>query len=149
MTGLAESFLLIDGDESYFAVPDIEDYEISGNFESPTSLSPPIQMNHPGKQMCADFSDIIDANFRKRMESDPRKGLESSQSASDFTFTQTHRPTPTQTSLLRKAFSPEQLAFQRRSAARKAAKLNSNRRAMSRSEGKDPSTPLEPFICIW
>ena len=151
MTELAESFLLLDGDES-FVVPEIEDYEITGNYESPASLSPPIDMNRAGKQMCVvDFSDAIDANFLKRMEIDENSRIQATISTSDFTFTQKKRPSASsRSSLLRKAFSPEQLAFQRRLAARKSAKQNNRRSMIDSVDVKDPvPSELGPFICIW
>jgi hypothetical protein len=151
MAELAEYFLLLDGGDESFLVPEIEDYEITGNFESsPASLSPPIDMNRPGKQVCVDFSDAIDARFRKRMEFDETALMQEAITAPNFTFGQAKRRAGCERhSLLQKAFTPEQLSFHRRLAARKSAKQN-NRHAMTDSvETKDPSAELGPFICIW
>lgn len=152
MTELAESFLLLDGDES-FIVAEIEDYEITGPYESPASLSPPIDMNRAGKQVALDFSEAIDANFRKRMNIDENIDVNVITPDSDFTFIQTKDrcSSTARNSLLRKALNPEQLAFQRRLAARKSFK-KTNRRAMTaETENSQISyTPeLGPFICIW
>lgn len=150
MPELFESLLLLDSDDCFFP-EEIEDYAVAGSYESSNTLSPPISMNHPSKHAMADFSDAIDANFRKRMENYKRSDTDEPVAPTDLTFAQQqHRHRSKQTSILHKFFTPEQLLFQRRLAARRASKQNNRRINCHFKNNNEMSPPdMEPFICIW
>ena len=153
MNELADSLLLLDT-ECDFYPPEIEEFDACDHYEA-HSLSPPIDFSHHRlyNQQSRDASEAIDLNFRKRMVTFSNRQSKQTASQTDLRFTICTPQRPHQ-SLLRKAFSPEQIAFQKRLSARKAAKqsrkLNEDFEQKQSLMKNNSNVPvLEPYLCIW